>query len=44
LPTEMVMRCIPYTATTLPLKERTDNLYQQLISAVIKQDSTSSNS
>lgn len=37
LPTEIVMRCIPYKAATLPLKERADHLYRQLIEAVIGQ-------
>jgi His Kinase A (phospho-acceptor) domain len=44
LPTEIVMRCIPYTAATLPLKERTDHLYRQLIDAAIGQGSASSDS
>jgi His Kinase A (phospho-acceptor) domain len=35
LPTETVMRCIPYTTATLPLKEKADHLYRQLIDVVI---------
>jgi His Kinase A (phospho-acceptor) domain len=39
-PVETVLRCIFYPASDLPLKERTDRLYQKLVDAATAQSTT----
>jgi His Kinase A (phospho-acceptor) domain len=43
-PSRTVLRCIPYAIDTLPLKEKTDRLYRQLIEAATAQDSADNDS